>query len=316
MYLIINHFAFEYPKNDISENDIIDTFNNLGSLSIELKKLSVDLITHSTLSQVVLNEKPIRNYIQNIENDNIRKAIIILMGKIKPICSDTDFAFENRENIAFGNCVEEIEKCDVNYTFLSCALFYLDPILTINNLCSKEQFLKDNIKIICDENDYTLQNYHLIPYENVLKKIKSYQKDLSIDKYNAIDNWDDYKDFVNENFQYSKITNHCIDILKSKYSYGNSYSLDFRNKVRRIDTFVADEGGNPKAIDFKKLSNKHYSPESDTRYKDLQKSHSGILNCDNKQVYLNWHTWVQDCRMYFEREDNHVCHVHYEKKIS
>jgi len=184
MYLFINHFAFEYPKSNIQDTDIINAFNNLGNLFIELKKINIDLITHSTLSQVSLNAKPIRTYLQNIEDHDIRKAIITLIGKIRPICSDTDLAFENKENIAFGNCLEEIEKIDVCYTFLSCALFYLDPILTINNLCSKEQFLKDNIKIICDSESYTLDNYKLIPYTNVIEKIKEYQKNKLLDKYN------------------------------------------------------------------------------------------------------------------------------------
>jgi len=315
MYLIINHFGFDLPKSGVSDQDIIEVFSNLGNLFIELKKINVDIITHSKLSLFSFKDKSIREYILNIKNINIRKAVIALTGKVTPICSDIDTSFEADDIISFGNCKEGVEELDVCYTFLSCAMFYMNPILTINTLCSKKQYLENNIKIICDKNTYTLQNYHLVPYENVVEKIKSYQEELSIDKYNAIDDWDDYKDFVNENFKYSKITTHCIEILKSKYSYSNSYSVDFRNKIQRIDKFIIDEGGNPKAIDFQKLSKKHYSPESDTRYNSLKKSHSGILNYDNKQVYLNWHTWVQDCRMYFERENDHVCYVHYEKKI-
>lgn len=316
MYLIINHFAFEYPKNDISDTDIVSAFNNLGELFIELKKLNVDLITHSTLSQISLNKKPIRDYIQNLENTNIKRAMISLLGKIRPLCSDTDLSFEGNENIAFGNCKEEIESLDVCYTFLSCALFYLDPILTINNLCSKEQFLEDKIKIICDEDKYTLSNYKLIPYQNVLDKISQYQKDNLIVEYNSINDWEKYQEFINVNFSFCKITNHCIEELKSRYSYGNSYSRDFRNKVERINKFIVKEGGKPLAADFKKLSKKHYSPESKTRKNDLKKSHPTILNFSNLQVDLDWHTWVQDCRMYFERENDHVCFVHYEKKIT
>jgi hypothetical protein len=314
MYLIINHFAFEYPKNDISDIDIINTFNNLGNLFIELKKINIDLITHSTLSQVILNAKPIRTYIQSISDHNIKKAIITLIGKTRPICSDTDLAFENKENIAFGNCHEEIEKIDVCYTFLSCALFYLDPILTINNLCSKEQFLKDEIKIICDNESHKLDNYKLIPYTNVIDKIKEYQKNKLLDKYNLIDNWDGYQDFVNTYFNHCKITTHCIACL-SKFSYGNSYSVQVRNKIQRMNDLIEHASSQIMTIDFSSLG--LGTPESATRQTELKKSHVGIMNYNNHTVHLNWHDYIQkDFRIYFEKGTEYVSFVHFEKKIS
>jgi len=318
MYLIINHFAFEYPKEDISDTDIVEVFNNLGKLFIELKRLNVDLITHSTFSQVLLNDKSVRDYILNLEDRNIKNAMMTLMGKVRPICSDTDISYEDKENIAYGNCVEESEGKDICYSFLACALSHFNPILTINKLCSKEQFLKDEIKIICDDDkNYDLTNYQLIPYENVIDKIKGYQKDALVDKYNLIDNWNDYKNFVNDHFTFSKITDHCIEIFDNKYSYSNSYSVDIRSKILRINKLIESEGGDPRSVDFKKISKKHYAPESATRYEDLKKSHSGILNFNNEQVYLDWHTWVQkDCRIYFEKEKDYVSFVHYEKKIT
>lgn len=317
MYLFVNHFAFEQPKSGITEKDIIEALTNLGNLFFALKKMDVDLIVHNTLSQSSLNGNSIIDYIRKLEDIVPRQAMSALMGKITPICSNTDTSFEASDAIAFGNCIEETEQIDVNYSFLSCAMFHLDPILTIDNLCSKSQFLKGTIKIICDENkEYILNNYKLIPYSNVIEKIKLFQKNRLLDQYYLIDNWDNYQTFVNQNFKYSKITDHCINELKSRYGYQNSYSNDFRNKVLRINDFIEREGGNPKNIDFKKLSQKHYSPESSSRYDDLKKSHSGILNYSNVHVDLNWHTWVQDCRMYFERENDHVCFVHYEKKIT
>ncbi|MDX9756028.1 MAG: hypothetical protein WC279_09960 [Sulfurimonas sp.] len=317
MYLFVNHFAFEQPKSGITDMDIFEALNNLGNLFLALKKKNVDLIVHNTLSQTSFNGSSIIEYIKRLDDITPKQALITLMGKIKPICTNTDTSFEASDSIAFGNCLEETEKIDISYTFLSCAMFHLNPILTINNLCGKPQFLNDTIKIICDEDkEHILDNYKLMPYEDVIKKIEQFQKKKSLDKYNSINNWDDYKDFVNTHFKFSKITDHCIKELKSRYGYSNSYSDDFKNKVLRINEFIEREGGNPKAIDFAKLSKKHYSPESSTRYSDLKKSHSGILNFSNIQVDLNWHTWVQDCRMYFEREDDHVCYVHYEKKIT
>ena len=172
------------------------------------------------------------------------------------------------------------------------------------------------INIICDKTSYKLQNYQLVPYEDLLEKLREYQTSQKLDEYNAIDNWNSYINFVNQHFSYSRITQDCISELSRKYAYNNSHANDFRNKVKRINDFIEREGGNPKSVDFNKLSQKHYSPESTTRYEALKKSHSGILNYEGKQVFLNWHTWIQDCRIYFEREDTYICFVHYEKKIT
>jgi len=317
MNLFINHFAFIEPREDIVEQNVIEALDSLGKLFIALRKINIELSIHHTLSQTTFLEKPIRDYISKITDFNTRTSIIRLVGKVKPICSDIDTPYEDNEAIILGNCKEEKENLDILNTFMSCAIYYNSPILTINNLCSKKQFLDDIINIVCDENMvYQLNNYHLIPHIELLEKLKEYQKEKKLDEYNQIDNWIDYESFVNENFLYSKITKHCILELAKRYSYNNSYAIDFRKKAQRIDAFVGREGGNPKSIDFKKLSQKHYSPESTTRYEALQKSHSGILNYEEKSVNLNWHTWVQDCRMYFEREGTYVCFVHYEKKIT
>ena len=315
MNLFINHFAFIEPRDDLEESDVIEMLEKLSKLFILLKKMNIELIIHQRLSESILLEKPIREYISKL-NPNNRISATILIAKKEPTCSDIDIAFENDDNISFGNCKEKIGNIDVLYTFLSCAMYYQDPILTINSLCAKEQFLEDIIEIVCDNKVYHLNNYQLTPYEELISQLEEYQKEKKLDKYNQIDNWIDYESFVNKNFLYSKITKHCILELAKRYSYNNSYAIDFRKKAQRIDAFVGREGGNPKSIDFKKLSQKHYAPESTTRYEALKKSHSGILNYSNKQVFLNWHTWVQDCRMYFELEDNYVCFVHYEKKIT
>lgn len=317
MNLFINHFAFTKPRDNLVEQNVIEALSHLGNLFITLKKMDIELSIHQSLSQTILLGKSIREYIKQISDVNTRRSIIGLLSKIKPICSDVDTPYEDDENIILGNCKEEQEALDILNTFMSCAIYYDNPILTINNLCSKEQFLNETINIVCDDGlIYTLVNYQLTPYLDVIEKIKLYQEEKLLDEYNLIDNWRDYKEFVNSNFKYSKITEHCIDELDKRYSYNNSHANDFRNKVKRINAFIEREGGNPKAIDFKKLSQKHYSPESDTRYKALKKSHSGILNDVNIQVDLNWHTWVQDCRVYFEREDEYICFVHYEKKIT
>lgn len=317
MNLFINHFAFTEPKDDLVEQNITESLTHLGNLFIALKQMNIELSIHQSLSQTSLLGKSIRHYIKQVIDANSRKSIIELVGKIKPICSDIDTPYEDDENIVLRNCKEEQGNLDILNTFMSCAIYYNNPILTINNLCAKGQFLKDTLNIVCDDDIvYQLNNYQLVPYKDLLLKLKEYQKSKKLDEYNNIDNWRDYREFVNEHFQYSRITEHCIEELDKRYSYNNSHSTDFRNKVKRIDAFIEREGGTPKSIDFKKLSNKHYSPESDTRYKALKKSHSGILNDIGKQVYLNWHTWVQDCRVYFEREDSYVCFVHYEKKIT
>jgi len=314
MHLFINHFAFTEPRDDLTESDVLEMLEHLSKLFVELKKINIELIIHERLSQSILVKKPIREYISKLNQVN-RLSARILIDKQTPICSDIDIAFESNEDISFGDCKEKIGNIDVLYTFLSCAMYYQNPILTINNLCGKEQFLKDVINIVCEDLEYKLNNYQLIPYLDVIKKLKVYQEKNLLDKYNLINNWNDYKEFVNEYFKYSKITEHCINELEKRYSYKNSHANDFRNKVKRINDFIEREGGNPKSVDFNKLSKKHYTPESDSRYKALKKSHSGILNDVGMQVDLNWHTWVQDCRMYFEREDTYICFVHYEKKI-
>lgn len=316
MYLFINPYAFQKPKGDITESEILIALDNLAHLFIELKKINVELIIHQSLGQTSLCGKSIREYIAKLEI-SAKQAIINLVGKIRPMCSDTDTTFEQKESIAFGNCLEEVEKIDICYTFLSCALYYKNPILTINNLCSKSQFLNDKIKIVCDREIHLLENYKLIPYCDVIKKINTYMETHLFNKYYSINNWDDYMDFINSYFCYSKITEHCIFELKKKYSYTNSYACDFRKKVERIENFVKDNGGKPRAIDFNRLSQKHYCAESSSRKIELAKSHRGILNFSGEEINLDWHTWIQkDCRVYFEKEDDHICFVHYEKKIN
>lgn len=316
MNLFINHFAFTEPKDDLAERNITEALSHLGNLFIALKKMNIELSIHQSLSQTLLLGISIREYIKKISDRNTRNSIMGLIGKIKPICSDMDTPYEDDENIILGNCKEKQEQLEILNTFMSCAIYYNNPILTINNLCAKKQFLEDKINIICDSTSYKLNNYQLIPYDDLLLKLKEYQESQKLDEYNAIDNWEDYQEFVNTRFEYSNITDHCINKLSEKYSYENSHASDFRNKLKRIDTFIKREGGNPKSVDFNNLSRKHYSPESDTRYKALKKSHLGVLNDVGTQVNLNWHTWVQDCRMYFEKEDTYVCYVHYEKKIT
>ncbi|WP_024954348.1 hypothetical protein [Sulfurospirillum arcachonense] len=315
MYLFINHYAFDQPNEEISKKDVIEALDNLGKLFINLKKQNIDLIINQNLSNVRVLGDSLYKYIKNLDS-NTRLSLISLLAKIKPFCSDTDTSFEKDEILAFDNCKEKVDQTDICYTFLSCALYYLSPILTINNICSKKQFLNEEINISCDSKEYILSNFHLVPYSETIKKLYIYQKEKKLNELNKIDNWFEYKDFVNKNFSYCKITDHCLESLKDRYSYTNSYSKDFRNKVQRLNDFVDKNGGNPLAIDFKEISQKHYSPESSTRIDDLKRSHSGIKNFLGKRVNLNWHTWIQkDDRVYFEREIDHICFVHYEKKV-
>lgn len=315
MYLFVNPYAFEHPKVDAQESDVMEALDNLAKLFIELKKLEVDLILNQSFCTTSICGKAIREYATFLRNDSLR-SLAILLSKTKPFCSDVDKSFENDEDIAFGNCKEEIEKIDICYTFLSCALYYKDPILTINNLCQKPQFKNSEITIICDDSKHSLQNYQLIPYSNVVQKINESLKYQEEAEFLAIDNWDDYKEYINTKYEYTKITDACIDDLKSRYSYSNEgYSNDIRNKIKRIELFIKEHGGRPDHLDFKLLGT-HYNPESSTRYEALQKSHDNIFNFVNQQVYLNWHMWIQkDCRLYFEREKDYVCYVHYSKKI-
>jgi hypothetical protein len=317
MYLFLNHFAFTEPKENIQKKDIMDSLKNLGYLFIELKKIKIDIIIHQSLSQTKFINIPIRDYIRSLQNLSIKQSVIQLLGKTLPFCSDVDSSFENDEIISYANCKEEVGKIDVLYTFLSCAMYYNNPILTVNNLCNKNQFLQKTIKVICNNQiEYTFNNYQLIPYITVINKLKEYQKEKLLDKYNLIDNWDDYMTFVNTNFEFSRITFHCIGELKKRFSYCNSYAIDFRQKVQRIESFVKVQGGNVGSIDFNKLSKKHYAPESSTRFDKLKKLYPSIKNYQNEHVYLNWHTWIQDFRIYFEKEDSYVSYVHFVKKIN
>ena len=316
MYLFLNHFAFIEPKDDLTDSEIIIALENLANLFNELKELNVHLIIHQQLSQSILNDKHIREYIKKIIDRNIKMSLLHLVGKLTPICSNIDTPYDSNESIIDDNCFEEKENIEILETFISCAIYYNNPILTIDNMCSKVQFLEDSINIVCDNNTYKLDNYKLIPYIEVLEKVKIYQKEKLIDKCDKIDNWAEYQDFVNNNLKYSKITNHCIKMLEKNHSYTNSHSNDFRNKVKRIDELINLNGGKPQKVDFNKLSKKHYSPESISRFNNLKKSHSGIQNYKKENIYLNWHTWVQDYRVYFEKEDEYISFVHYEKKIS
>jgi len=314
MNLFINHFAFTEPRKDIVEQNIIEALDSLGKLFIILKKINIELAIHQSLSQVLLLGKPIREYIQKVNDSNTKKSIISLVSKIKPICTDIDTAFENDSDISFGNCKEKIGDIDVLYTFLSCSMYYQDPILTINNLCSKEQFSNNIIDIICDSKTYSLNNYKLIPYAELISKLEEYQKDKKLDEYNQIDNWTDYEIFVNKNYKYVKITKHCMIELSKRYSYNNSYSDIFRKKVKRFNDLILENGGKPKEINFSPLG--LGTRETNKDIISLKKSHPGIKNFEGDIVSLNWHEYIQsDCRVYFEKEDNYVCFVHYEKKI-
>jgi len=316
MYLLLNNFSFTEPRETIQSIDVIEALENLGKLFIELKKMNIDIIIFQLLSQTTLISKPIREYLLSLENVSTRQALAQLFGKTRPFCSDLDTAFEADEIISYSNCKEEIGNIDVLYTFFSCAMYYDNPILTVNNLCNKKQFLETKIKIVCDNNiEYKLDNYQLIPYQTVIGLLSGYQKEQLLDEYNLLNNWDDYQKFINENFQFSKITQHCINQLKKRCPYKSSYAIDFREKVKRIDLLVQKENRNIKAIDFNHLSKKHYSPESLTRFNSLKRSYPNIKNYQGEQVYLNWHTWVQDFRMYFEKEDDYISYVHFEKKI-
>jgi hypothetical protein len=314
MYLFVNTYSFTHPKTDIEDFDVVTSLENLSNLFIELKKINVDLIIHQSFSQTIFLEMNIREYIQKLPKNNIN-SLLILLSKTKPFCSDTDTSFEENDSISFDNCMDETKEIEICYTFLSCALYYSSPILTINNLCSKKQFLKNPILVECDTKTYSLNNVYLIPYNTALDNLKKLQKENLEKEYYDINDWKSYKAFVNDKFKHSKITDHCINELSKRYSYSNSYAVDFRNKVKRIEDFISSSGGNINTIDFNQLSKKHYSPESDTRFKELKKSHPNILNYLGEKVNLNWHTWVQDCRMYFEIEEDYICHVHYEKKI-
>jgi len=315
MYLFLNHFAFTEPKDDLTESEILIALVNLAKLFNKLNNMNIEIIIHQSLSQSILLQKPIRTYINNIVNRNERLSILSLLAKIKPICSDIDTPYDDNENILLGNCLEKEEKIDVLQTFLSCAMYFNNPILTINNLCNKAQFLKDTIKIVCDNDKYyNLDNYKLIPYLDVVNKIGEYQKENLIDKYNMIDNWNDYNHFVNKHFNYVKITNHCMHEIKRRYSFDNSYSDIFRKKVKRFNDLITANGGKPKEINFSPLG--LGTKESNTRFKKLKKSHLGIKDFSGNDIYLNWHEYIQsDCRVYFEKEDNYVSFVHYEKKI-
>ncbi|RLA82499.1 MAG: hypothetical protein DRG78_07045 [Epsilonproteobacteria bacterium] len=314
MYLFLNHFAFTEPKSDLKESDVVEMLENLSILFIKLKEINVDLIIHHTLSQSMLLGKSIREYIPKLKQNN-QLSTKILISKYNPMCSDLDTKFEENEIISFGNCKEEKEKIDVLYSFLSCALFYKNPILTINSLCSKSQFQEDMINIICDnEKSYILDNYKLIPYLNVINKIKDYQKENLIKEENLIDNWIDYKIFINKNLNYVKVTDYCVNIIEKKYSYKNSYSDTFRKKVKRFNTLIEINGGKPKEINFSSLG--LGTPESPTRFKKLKESHMGIKDFSGNVIELNWHEYIlKDCRLYFEKEDNYISFVHYEKKI-
>lgn len=313
MYMFVNHFTFEYPKKDISDTDILEAINQLGNLFIELKELNVDLIIHSKLSQAILNKKHIREYITILKDRNVQDAFNQLLNKTRPICSDLDTPYERDEAI-LNNCVEEKEKIDILETFLACAMYYNNPILTINNICSKSQFLEDTIKITCDDNQFELNNYKLIPYRNVIEQIKEYQKIKLLDQHNAIVNWNDYQIFVNKNFDYCKITDHCLECLSKKFSYSNSYSIQLRNKIQRMNTLIQQNNGQISTIDFKSLG--LGTPESDTRFKELKESHKGIKDYNNNSINLNWHDYIQkDFRIYFEKDTEYVSFVHFEKKI-
>jgi len=163
--------------------------------------------------------------------------------------------------------------------------------------------------------EYNLDNYKLIPYSKVIEKAREYQKENLITIYNSISNWNDYKNFVNENCNYVKITKHCIDEIEKKYSFDNSYSDIFRKKVKRFNTLIEERGGKPKKINFSPLG--LGTQESKTRFRALKKSHVGIKDFSGNSIYLNWHEYIQsDCRVYFEKEETYISFVHYEKKIN
>lgn len=172
-YLFLNHFAFENIDNSTYQQDIIEIFTNVSTLSKKINMFNSQLIFDNKLASFI-------NYIKLIEDRAIR---IFLMTKIrnpKPFCSDSFDEYFEDKNIVLGNCIVEGATIDILENFLACAMFLDSPIITPKSICKNRYFLDKTIYIKCDNGSKELKNYFLENTKEILDDLEIYIESLEV----------------------------------------------------------------------------------------------------------------------------------------
>lgn len=310
MYCYLNYFSFENPKEEINDTDVINTLEELCVFMELLKQHNMTLIINQRLSLLQLNGKPLKEYIKNIAEQKKRSLLIVKFTNFSPFCSDITTHYDSDEDIMLKNCMEKVSKIDILENFLACALFDKSPIVTADKLCSKKQFFEQDLKIECDNNqNFIIDNFLL---SNGSSAIESYVKKLNNEKYLQITNWDDYQDYVNQEFKYIEVLDGLVDDLQ-KYSFTSIQGRNVIEDIEKINIFIEKNKGNPKFANFKNLS-KHINEENDDK---LVKRKNKLTKKDKEgnSIIMSWHTRIGDYRLYFYFTDKKLYFNFFTSKI-
>jgi hypothetical protein len=305
MYYFLNSFSFEKHKDDLTYNEIINTLSNLALLINEFNLNKLELIIHSTLSMEKLNDLELKSYIPKLDK-NLRVTLLAKLTKSKPFCSNTYEDYHEDETIVLANCKEELSQKDVICNFLGCAMFLKAPIVTPELFCCNSGFSNDQIKIICDRgHSENLKNYHLSNYTQIISDYKQNQQ-------NNINNWDEYFNFINDNFMHIEILQNCTQDIKV-YTFESLQGKSIREDIEKFEKFIAKNGANPSFVDYKELGS-HVNPESDTR---LKRKKNKLTKKDKKgnDILMSWHTRIGSFRLYFYFDSNKIYFNFFTTKI-
>jgi mRNA-degrading endonuclease RelE of RelBE toxin-antitoxin system len=289
MYCFLNHFSFEYHRQDISDTEVTDTLKEIVKLIIELNKNDTELILNSMFSNITVNGKELKQHVLSLDQKSKIFLLATLKNSSKPFCSDLYDEYGDNETV-MSDCKEKIDNIDILETFLACAMYLKAPIVTPDKLCSKSQFLNSTIDIICNKgHSEQLDNYFL-------SKKHSLITNLQTQIIQNISDWDTYINHVNTNLVKVEILSECIKDFKV-YSFNSIQGRNIREDIEKINQFIIDNGGNPSHVHYKQLG-KHINEETDDK---LVKRKSKLTRKDKNGIskIMSWHTRVGDYRLYF-----------------
>ena len=303
-YIYLNQFCLENLKFGLTEENIVNFFENLAYLLKKLREIETEIIFDSKISEFKYNNNNLYYFFNKLTID-IKRLLLSKIDKNKPFCSNEFYEYEDDENIVLGNCKVKNSDIEVLDNFLACALYHNAPILS-TKLCNIEDLTKEYIFIECENNSHKLANFCI---ENKNEIVDSLNKNYQ----NEINNWQEWKKSINTLYKFVNITDECLEEL-CKYSFNSLYGEIVRNFMKNIDSYI--KKNKSIQLDFSKCCSKT-KIESDTRLIKLKRELS-IVNCNGNKEIANWHTWInKDFRLYFtiDKENNKICFVKFCKKI-
>jgi len=307
MLFYLNMNVFNNPKDNVTNQDVIDTLNDLVKLIKLLSKYQSDIIFSSDFLTTSICGKAILEYINTLEEDS--KKILFRRVDISSNihCSDLyEEYLQDDLEIDFSSCIEKISSKDIFGTFLACALFNDVPIITSDKLTNDTV---DNIEILNDGTTYEIVNYSLSDSSRIIDKFKE-------NDYEIINSWEEYISYSKQEFIYIDFTKNCIkDLKKLATTLSDKYIRLIREQIEGLNQFVLNNGGDPKSCDNLEVSGVNATPETSSRLGYLSDKLTK-KNCNNNKEVMNWHAKIDFYRLYFTCNlDNKMCFTFFTKKI-